>query len=91
MDVGAAFVADAQARELVQPRDGPLDHPAQHAQTTILIGPASRQQRSIPITCSITSRKFEWDALAPMITSGRPLESAVLHAGLLAGPSSGLA
>src|SRR3972149_2977901 len=43
MDIGAAFVADAQAAELVQPRDGALDHPAEDAKVTILVGAALGQ------------------------------------------------
>ena len=40
MDVGAAFVAHAQAAELVQPGDRAFDNPPQHAQAFIVVGAA---------------------------------------------------
>lgn len=45
MNVGSSLITHTQSSELVQPRDGALDHPAQHAQSSILISAACRQQR----------------------------------------------
>ncbi len=41
MNVGAAFVANAQASELMQPSDGALHHPTGHAQATAVLGVAA--------------------------------------------------
>ncbi len=45
MDVGPAFVADAQATERAQPRDRAFNDPAEDAQVPVLIGAAFRQPR----------------------------------------------
>lgn len=51
VDVGAAFVADAQAAELVEPRDGPLHHPAhpaEHPQMLVVVRALLGQPRFDP-------------------------------------------
>ena len=45
VDVGAAFVADEQSFEVVQPGEGALDDPAVAAETGAVIGLAARDQR----------------------------------------------
>jgi len=48
MDVGAAFVADEQAFEVVQPREGPLDDPALPAEAGAVCGLAAGDHRPDP-------------------------------------------
>ena len=43
MDVGAAFVADGEPPETVQPREGALNDPAGRAETTAVRGPSAGQ------------------------------------------------
>lgn len=45
MNVGTTFISNTQPSELVQPGERSLDHPAQLAQTAIIIRTTSRQQR----------------------------------------------
>jgi hypothetical protein len=45
MDVGVAFPADPEAPEVVQPREGALDHPAPAAQPGAVLGPPAGDQR----------------------------------------------
>lgn len=44
MDIGAAFIAHAQAAKLMQPGERALHHPAVHAQATAVFGVAPRQE-----------------------------------------------
>jgi hypothetical protein len=37
MDVGPLFIADAQATELIKPREGSLHHPSPPAQSTAIL------------------------------------------------------
>ena len=48
MDVGAAFVADEQALEVVQPSEGALDDPAVAAETGAVLGRAPSDHRPDP-------------------------------------------
>ena len=48
MDLGAAFVADEQAAELVQPGEGALNDPAEPAESGAVLGPAARDHRFDP-------------------------------------------
>ncbi len=73
MDVGAALVAHPQPAELVQPTQGPLDHPAMHSQPAAVFRAPSTQ-------ISISSRGSNWITpwrLAPvrMADRGVPLAS----------------
>ena len=43
MDVSTALVAYPQPAELVQPTQGPFDHPAVHSEPTAVLGPSSGQ------------------------------------------------
>lgn len=43
MDVGAAFIPDTEAAELMQPRQGSLDHPSVHAESATVLASAARQ------------------------------------------------
>jgi hypothetical protein len=45
MEVSAPFVADAQSFELVQPREGALDHPTDLAQSRTVGDAASARRR----------------------------------------------
>jgi hypothetical protein len=45
VDLGPLFVPHAQATELVQPREGTLDHPAPSAQPAAIFRIAHRKQR----------------------------------------------
>lgn len=49
MDVGAAFVAHAQASELMQPCDRAFDDLSQRAQAGVVVGAAPRQERLDPL------------------------------------------
>src|SRR3954470_4678416 len=48
LDLGVAVQAAAQPAERVQPRDGPLDDPAVHAQPAAVPGISGRQDRGDP-------------------------------------------
>jgi len=48
VDLGAAFVADEQAAELVEPGEGPLDNPADAAEPGAVLGLAAGDDRSDP-------------------------------------------
>ena len=49
MDVSAALVAHPQPAELVQPSQGPLDHPAVHSQPAAVFGaPPGQGWRDVP-------------------------------------------
>ena len=45
MNVRPLFVANSQAPELIQPSEGPFDHPAPSAQPTAMFGVALRKKR----------------------------------------------
>ena len=48
MNLAPPFVPNAQPSVLVQPSDRALDHPAPHAQATVLVGSAMRDLRFDP-------------------------------------------
>ena len=45
MDVGSSLITDTQAPELMQPREGPFDHPAKHAQAAPVVRASASQDR----------------------------------------------
>ena len=45
MDVSPSLIADTQAPELMQPREGPFDHPAKNSQTAPMARPPAGQDR----------------------------------------------
>jgi len=45
MDIGAAFIPYAEAAKLMEPRQGTLDHPAEHAESASVLDTAVRKHR----------------------------------------------
>ena len=56
MDIGASFIADPQPSELVQPRDGALDHPAEATEARVACDVRSPHEHRWVGTCVPESR-----------------------------------
>ena len=57
MDVSPLFVANAQAPELIQPSEGPLDYPSRLPQPTAMLGVALGEPRhNVPSTQTLPDR-----------------------------------
>jgi hypothetical protein len=65
MDVGASFVADTEATELVQPRQGTLNDPAIDTEAAPVFGPALGQDGFNP---TLLQRNAVWLGMVGAIT-----------------------